>query len=157
MRTIRRRRLERKTDYKARFGLLKSQYPRLIARRTNRYVVVQIIETNKAQDKIVAGLTSKILLEKGWPKTSIGSLKNKTAAYLTGFLLGKMAQKKDIKEVVFDIGMHRNVHKSRLYAVLKGAIDSGLTIAHNPDVLPSEKDIESNDKYKPIMAKIIKE
>ena len=32
----RRRRIEAKTDYKARFNLLKSEKPRLVVRKTNR-------------------------------------------------------------------------------------------------------------------------
>jgi len=157
MRTIRRRRLEKKTDYKSRFSLLKSNNPRLVARRTNRYLIVQIIQTSLAQDKVIVGLTSKALLEKGWPKAEEGSLKNKIAAYLIGFLIGKMAQKNNVKTVMFDIGMHRNVHKSRLYALLKGAIDSGLVVPHNPDILPSDKELEADEKFKLLKNRITKE
>lgn len=135
MKTPRRRRLEKKTDYKARFNFLKSGEKRLVARKTNRYIIAQIVETNIAQDKVLLGITSKTLLEKGWPKEKAGSLKSIPAAYLTGFLLGKLAREKKIKKLIYDIGMHRNIHKSRLHAFLKGAIDSGLEIAHDSKIL----------------------
>ncbi len=156
MKTVRRRRLERKTDYKARLALLKSGKPRLVARKTNRYIIAQIVETKNAQDKIILGITSKILLEKGWPKTSQGGLKNLTASYLTGFILGKMAHEKNIKSAIFDIGMHRNVHKSRFYAVLKGALDAGLKIPHNPAALPPDNSLQ-NEKFKNILNKLTKQ
>ena len=43
MKTIRRRRLEHKTDYKARLGLLKSNMPKLVVRKSNRYITVQLV------------------------------------------------------------------------------------------------------------------
>ena len=73
MKIPRRRRLEAKTDYKLRLGLLKSEKPRLVIRKTNSYIIAQIVETEIAQDKIVVGTTSKSLIEKGWPKEKIGS------------------------------------------------------------------------------------
>jgi len=148
MKTVRRRRLEKKTDYKARFALLKTKEARLIARKTNRYIIVQIVESNQAQDKVLVGITSKILLTKDWPKEHEGSLKSLQAAYLTGFLIGKLAQKKNIKSVIFDMGMNRNIHKSRFYAILKGAIDSGLHIPHDPEALPADKDFQRNEKLR---------
>lgn len=156
MKTVRRRRAEKKTDYKARFGLLKSGEIRLVVRKTNRYILAQFIETSHAQDKIIFGLTSKILIEKGWPKANMGSMKSLPAAYLTGFILGKLALQKNIKQAVLDIGMHRNIHKSRLYAVLKGTLDAGLKIPHNPEALPSDEDLQRNEKFRSILNKITK-
>ena len=154
MRSVRRRRLEKKTDYKSRLSLLKGNTLRLVARKTNRYIIVQIVESRQAQDKVVIGITSKKLLEKGWAKNNQGSLKNITAAYLTGYLIGKSALEKNIKLAIFDMGMHRNVHKSRLYAVLKGAIDAGLKIPHNSEALPSDEEINKNEKFKATLTKI---
>ncbi len=134
--TIRRRRKQGKTDYRARFSLLKSELPRLVVRKTNRYIVAQIIETEVAQDKIVLGVTSKDLIKYGWPEEKIGSLKNLGAAYLTGFLIGKKYGKN--KKIILDIGLHRNIKKGRLYAVLNGAVDAGLDIPHSEEALPGE-------------------
>ncbi len=141
--TQRRRRKEAKTDYKLRFNLLKSKKARLIVRKTNRYVIAQIIESDIAQDKVLESANSRDLLEKGWPKEKSGSLKSLPAAYLTGLMLARHAKSKP-KELVLDIGMHRSVHGGRVFAALKGAVDGGLKIAHDPKTLPKMERINSN-------------
>jgi large subunit ribosomal protein L18 len=151
--TQRRRRQERKTDYKARFNLLKSEKPRLVVRKTNRYILAQIVESDIAQDKVIAETSSKDLLSKGWPKEKSGSLKSLPAAYLTGFLLVKSLKTK-IGEVVLDLGLQRNIRGSRLYAALKGATDAGLRIPHNPEALPEMDKINKNEKLKSIFEKV---
>jgi large subunit ribosomal protein L18 len=156
MRTIRRRRLEAKTDYKSRLALLKSQKPRLVVRKTNRYIIAQIVQTEIAQDKVVAGLTSKVLLSKGWPSELSGSLKSLGAAYLTGFLLGKLALHSGVKDIILDIGMQRNTKNSRLFAIVRGVVDAGVSVPHNPDVLPQMENIK-NDKIAKLFDKIIGE
>ncbi|MDO8459853.1 MAG: 50S ribosomal protein L18 [Nanoarchaeota archaeon] len=142
-RRLKRRRKEAKTDYRARLALLKSEKPRLVIRRTNRYLIAQLVESDIAQDKVIMSVTSKDLISKGWPSEKIGSLKSLPAAYLTGYLIGKMGKQK-IKEAVLDIGMHRNMHKSRIYAVLKGAVDAGLIVPHSKEALPEIDKITKN-------------
>jgi len=154
MKIPRRRRLERKTDYVARFSFLKSKKPRIAARKTNKYIIAQIVETRIAQDKTIVGITSKYLLGKGWPKDKEGSLKSLPAAYLTGYALGKMAIHKKIKSAIYDMGMHRNVHGSRLFAFLKGAIDAGLEIPHSEESLPTEEHLNKNEKLKGLIEKV---
>lgn len=151
-RTIRRRRREGKTDYKARLSLLKSGRPRAVFRKTNRHIIGQIVSSEVSQDKVVVSVTSKDLLAKGWPENLKGSLKSLQASYLTGFLLGKKS--KDIKEAVFDIGLQRNIHKSKLYAFLKGLIDSGFDIPCGENCLPDEKYLNNNEKTKGLIDKI---
>lgn len=146
--------MQAKTDYKARLALLKSEKPRLIVRRTNRYIIAQIAVSEIAQDKVIVGISSKILLSKGWAEDAKGSLKSIPAAYLTGFILGKMAQEKNISEAILDIGMYRNIQKSRIYAVLKGAIDSGMEIPHSDEALP---EINPGEKIAKIFEKIKQE
>jgi large subunit ribosomal protein L18 len=154
-RSIRQRRLKGKTDYKTRLALLKSGRLRLVVRKTNRYMIAQLIETNIAQDKVVVGITSNMLLSKGWPKEKSGSLKSIPAAYLTGLALAKLA-KSEIKnkEIVLDMGMYRNIQKSRIYAVLKGAVDGGLKIPHGEHVLPTEKELARNKSLSEILEKL---
>ncbi len=142
-RSIRQRRLQAKTDYKARLALLKSNKPRLVIRKTNRYIIVQFVESSIAQDKVIVGTSSEILLSKGWPKDKKGSLKSLPACYLAGFVLGKMAKDK-VKTAILDMGMYRNIQKSRIYAALRGVIDSGITIPHNEKSLPSIEEIGRN-------------
>lgn len=156
MKTIRRRRLENKTDYKNRFGLLKSGTPRLVVRKTSRYIIAQIIESDIAQDRIVTGVNSKDLLGKGWPMEKSGSLKSLPAAYLTGLLLSAKA-KNAPKNLILDLGMYHNVKKSRLYSLVKGAVDGGLSISHSPEVLPTEEELKKNPALAPLFEKIRKE
>ena len=155
-RSIRKRRLQRKTDYKARLGLLKSETPRLVIRKTNRYLIAQIVKTDIAKDKVVTGVNSKQLIGLGWPKESRGSLKSLPAAYLTGLLIGRASESKKIKKEILDIGMYRNVHKSRIYAVLKGALDAGLEVSHDKEALPSMEEIKKNKKVAQLMEKLNK-
>ena len=152
---IRRRRLENKTDYKARLALLKSDKPRLVVRKSNRYISAQIVKSEVAQDITLASFNSKILISKEWPKELSGSLKSIPAGYLTGFLLGSSLKEelKD-KEIILDIGMNRAIPKSRIFAVLKGAIDSGLNIPHDEESLPSLTSLKSNKKLSSMFEKL---
>jgi large subunit ribosomal protein L18 len=148
MRTIRRRRRETKTDYKARLAMLKSGKPRLVVRKTNKYIIVQIVESNIAQDKVLTNASSKELLQKGWPKEKSGSLKSLQAAYLTGILIAKKSKE---KEAILDVGLNRNIQGSRIYAVLKGAIEGGIIIPHNKDALPTEERLNKNENLKGLL------
>jgi len=152
MKILKRRRLESKTDYRARLALLKSGMPRLVVRKTNKYIITQVVTSDIAQDKIIAGVNSKSLLSKGWPENAKGSLKSIPAAYLTGLLIGKLASEKKISEAILDMGMYRNIQKSRIYAVLKGAVDAGMKIPHSEETLPEIK--INNEKIKSAFEKI---
>ena len=157
MRSVRRRRLERKTDYKARFGLLKSGKSRLVVRKTNRYVIAQIVKSDIAKDKVLLGMSTKDLLSLGWPKEKQGSLKSLAACYSIGFLIGQKAKTLKETDLILDMGMHRNTHKSRIYAVLKGAIDAGITIPVSEQSLPEEKDINRIKELESLVQKVTKE
>lgn len=152
-RTIRRRRLEHKTDYKARLALLKSRSPRLVVRKSNRYVVAQLVISDVAQDRVIATANSKELIEKGWSKDLAGSLKSLPAAYLTGMLLGNKI-KSEYKKAIADLGMYRNVKKSRIYAVIRGFIDSGIELPCDESMLPSDEDLQKNEKTKSSFTKV---
>ncbi len=151
--TIRRRRKEGKTDYGARLEMLKSNNVRLIIRKTNRYIIAQFVQSDIAQDSVISAANSRMLLDIGWPKELSGSLKSKQAAYLTGLMLGA-ASKSKVKSAIVDIGLHRNVKKSRIYSALKGIIDSGIKIPHGKEALPSEEDLNSNEKLSPLITKL---
>ena len=138
LRTMKRRRRERKTDYKLRKGLLSSDVPRIVIRKTNKYFIVQVITSNEAQDKVVAGVTSKDLIKKGWDSEKWGSLKSIPAGYLTGLLLAKKIGK---GKFIIDLGMMRTISGSRIFAVVKGLVDGGLDIPVNKEVFPSEERI----------------
>ncbi len=136
LRTQKRRRRENKTDYQARMGLLKSSFPRIVIRRTNRYFIAQIVESNAAKDKVVIGVTSKDLLENGWDEKFAGSLKSISAGYLTGYLLAKKAKK---GEFIVDLGMATKKNGGRIYSVVAGLIEGGLKINANEKIFPSKE------------------
>ena len=68
MKVPKRRRKEGKTEYNKRLGLLKGKKPRVVFRKTNRYIISQYITSEEAQDKVEFSITSKILMKYGWPK-----------------------------------------------------------------------------------------
>ena len=142
MKTQRRRRQEGKTDYGKRVKLLKSEKPRLVVRRTNRYIIAQYTLSEDAKDKIIFGINSKALLKYGWPEEFRGSLKSLSAAYLTGFLMGKKIQKQKLEQPIIDFGMLRMQHKNKLFAFIKGVIDSGIEISCKEEAFPEEERIK---------------
>ncbi len=129
-----RRKREGKTNYKKRLALLKSNLPRLVVRISNRYVMCQLIDYRPEGDYILSTSTSKELSKFGW--TAAAS--NLPSAYLTGYLCGKRVLKRGTKKAILDIGFREVVRGSKIFAALKGLVDAGLQIPHNPDVFPSE-------------------
>ena len=141
-RVIIRRKRERKTDYKNRIGLLKSGRPRVSVRKTNKFLVVQLIKSSEAKDKVVMGVNSKELLSQGLDKKFENPLKSIPAAYLTGYIVGKkIVEKLKDKEVILDLGLQKTLAGSRLYGVLKGLVDAGVNIPCDEKVFPSEERI----------------
>ena len=64
-----------------------------------------------------------------------------SAAYLTGFLFGKKALANDVDETILDIGLQPSIKGTKIYSVLKGAVDAGLYVPHNDSILPEESRI----------------
>tara|TARA_Y100000310_G_C20674885_1_gene812425 strand:+ start:1442 stop:1915 length:474 start_codon:yes stop_codon:yes gene_type:complete len=139
------RRIKGNTDYKARINLLKSGKARIVFRKTNKYIIGQYIKSKEAKDSVVLGVTSKNLLEYGWPESKLGSLKSLTASYLTGFLLGNKILKTDEVEGIFDLGLLRSIAKSRPYAFLKGVFDSGVKIKVEGKMFPDEEKLKKEN------------
>ena len=106
----------------------------MVVRKTNTRVIVQLTEAKVIGDSTVAAAVSSELSKYGWD-AGTGNL---PAAYLTGLLAGLRADARGLKHAVLDVGLHPPVRGSRLYAALKGALDAGMDIPHNPDVLPDE-------------------
>ncbi len=127
-----RRKREGKTDYKKRLKLLLSHKPRLVIRKSLDNMIAQIVEYDEKGDKILVSAHSSELKKLGW-KFSKGNL---PAAYLTGLLAGAKAKKKKISEAMLDLGLQTSVRGSRIYACLKGVIDAGIKVPHNPEILP---------------------
>jgi len=130
------RKVTGKTDYKKRLNLLLAEKPRLVIRRSVDNIMAQMVDYAPDGDIIIATVHSASLKKMGW-KHSTG---NTTAAYLTGLALGKKLKGK-VKEAVLDIGLQKSVKGSRIYACLKGVIDSGINVPHDPEILPDAKRI----------------
>ncbi len=140
-----RRRREGKTDYRKRLKLLSGEFPRVIFRKTNKYIIGQYITSKGAQDEIKIGVNSKELTKYGWPKEFEGSLKSIPASYLTGMLIGRKIIDKNLGKLsaIIDFGMYRSIHKTKAYAFLKGLIDAGIEIkAGEKGVFPDENRIK---------------
>jgi len=149
-----RRRNECKTNYKKRLILLKGNFPRLVIRKTNKYIILQVIESSQALDQVIYNANTKELLKSGWPIDRKGSLKSITASYLGGLLLGKRIKGLK-KEIILDSGLIPNTSGSRVYAAVKGVADTGIKIKFNKDVFPSEEKIKGeNTKVKDIFEKV---
>ena len=152
-----RRRRSHRTDYRARLKLLSSSLPRAVVRRSLKYVSVQITEFDPTGDRIVASALSKELKELGWD----ASFSTTPAAYLVGYLAGKKAVGKGVKQAVLDIGLRSPSKGSRVFAALKGMCDAGLSIPHDPGVLPSKERLsgahlgkEIPEKFKAVKSKL---
>lgn len=156
IRIVKRRRREGKTDYKARLVLLKSNSPRLVVRKSNRYVILQLVESSNAHDKILVGVSTKELLNLGWPADKSGSLKSLGACYLAGLLLGKkISEHGKIKgRVILDSGLIPNTKGSRVYAAAKGVKDSGVDIKISENVFPVEERIKKHKFFEEVEKKI---
>lgn len=140
MKIQKRRRRENKTDYLKRLKLLKSGKPRIVFRKTNKYLIAQYVESSEAQDKVVFGFDSRELLKYGIDKKA--SLKNLTASYLFGYLVGKKISEKKLETPIVDFGMISTLHKTKVYAFLKGLIDAGIEINCKEECFPDEARIK---------------
>ena len=129
--------IRKKTDYKQRLELLKSGLLRLVIRKSNRAVLVQLIEYKDNKDFVLSSNKSTILKKYGYKF----STSNLVASYLTGFLVGTnfLKSNKKHKEAIVDLGLQRIFYGGKLFAATKGVIDSGLKVRINEKVFPSEE------------------
>jgi len=135
MKTLYRRKKEGKTDYKLRLRLLSSNKTRLVVRRSLKNISAQLINYEPNGDKTIVSANTRELVKLGWKSAR----RNTPSAYLIGLLIADKAKKKHIAGAILDIGLLESIKNSLPFAVLKGAIDGGLKIAHSPDNLPDEK------------------
>ncbi|MBI4116689.1 50S ribosomal protein L18 [Candidatus Pacearchaeota archaeon] len=145
MKSIKRRRQENKTDYQKRMRILKGNLPRVVFRKTNRHIISEYVVSDETKDRAEIGVTSKNLLKYGWPEKFKGSLKSIPASYLTGFLIGKKIIKGKKETPIVDLGMTRNIHKSKAFAFLNGLVDAGLKIKHDKKTFPEEDRIKGKN------------
>ncbi|MDD5087050.1 MAG: 50S ribosomal protein L18 [Candidatus Nanoarchaeia archaeon] len=133
-----RRKREKKTNYKRRIALLKSGKPRLVVRKSLSNIIIQVIEYTPKGDNVLVSASSKEVSKLGY-KMNRG---NVPSAYLTGLLLGQKAKKKKINDAILDTGLNMDVKGSRIYAALKGVVDSGMKIPCSEKVFPTKERID---------------
>lgn len=152
------RRVLGKTDYKGRMEMLKSSMPRLVVRKSLRFIRAQVIEAGEKGDKTLLSANSGSLRKIGW-QFSCDSI---PAAYLTGLAIGKHALKNNIKGMILDTGLYKSTKGNRIYAVAKGVKDSGVEINLGEEVVPGEDRIsgqhiaKSNEKFKDLTSNFSK-
>lgn len=151
LRLNKKRRLQGKTDYKLRLGLLKSGIPRIVIRKTNKNFLLQVVESEESRDKPKIGASSRELLKHGWDKKFEGSLKSIPAAYLTGILLAKKVKK---GEFILDLGMARKKNQGRYYAVAAGLKEGGLNIRASEEIFPPKERL-NGEHLKPEVKTIV--
>lgn len=127
-----RRRKEGKTNYAKRLAFVKSNKNRLVVRRSNKRVLVELVSQGKQGDQTLVFASSKELQQFGWK----GNFCNIPAGYLTGLLAGKKAVQSGQKEAVLDIGFQVAHHGGVLFAAAKGALDAGLQLSLGEKSVP---------------------
>ncbi len=130
-----RRKREGATNYRKRLKILISNKPRLVIRKSLKNIQAAIVVYDKKGDIVKVSCHSSNLKKFGW----VYGTGNLPAAYLVGFLLGKRAKK--INDAILDMGLNKSVRVSRIYAVLAGALDAGLKVLYNKEILPSKERI----------------
>jgi len=167
-----RRRREGKTDYFARRKMVaqdKDKYNtpkyRLIARITNKRIICQIAYSTIQGDRMLCQADSRELAKYGVPC----GYTNYSACYATGLLIARRAldlvgladsitgveeadaaeyhvEKEDNErkpfKVILDVGLIRTIPGSRVFGILKGAVDGGLHIPHSVKKFPGFKEPE---------------
>jgi large subunit ribosomal protein L18 len=129
-----RRRKEGKTDYYKRAKLVVSDRPRMVVRKTNRHIIIQLVIAEIEGDRTLIRASSQELPGYGFT----GSTSNTPSAYLTGVLFAVKALNADYQRAVLDIGLHRATQGARVFAALKGAVTAGLDVPHSVDILPDD-------------------
>ncbi|VVB71075.1 50S ribosomal protein L18 [uncultured archaeon] len=138
-----RRRREGKTDYVKRLALVKSGRTRLIVRKSNRNMIIQFIDWNPKGD--VTKVHVESLKIKG-----LAPVVNTQTAYITGFIAGKKAMEKGIKDFILDLGLNKSSKANVLYAAVKGVLDSGLKGTVGEEMLPEKARLEGQHLKKKI-------
>ena len=130
-----RRRREGKTNYRTRRALVLSRVPRLVVRLSLKNAIVQVIESEAIGDKVIVSAHSRELAKTyGW-KSNCGNI---PSAYLTGLLCGYKALANGVEKAFLDIGLHIPSKGTRVFAALKGVVDSGVEVPHSEEILPDE-------------------
>ena len=128
-----RRRREGRTNYGSRLALLKGKTPRLVIRKLNKGVLVQLVEYSEKGDRTICQASNFDLKQ-----FNFTAKRNVPSAYLIGFIIGKKALAKKVTRFIPDFGLHTASKGGVLFAVVKGAVDAGLATKLDEAKLPSK-------------------
>ena len=129
-----RRRKEGKTNYYARMKLVVSDRPRMVVRRSNRHITIQMVTAEMDGDRTLVTAHSSELSKFGFT----GSTSGTPAAFLTGMLFAVKALNAGHTSAILDIGLHRAKPGARVFGALKGAVTAGLDVPHGEEILPDD-------------------
>lgn len=127
-----RRKRDGLTDYRQRMKLLSSHLPRLVVRKSNAGLSLQIIEYSPSGDRVLFESSTRELQGHGW-KAPTG---NTPAAYACGLLLASKSKGK-VSSCIVDLGLQSVTKGSRLFAAVKGVADGGVKVPLGPENVPS--------------------
>lgn len=130
-----RRKRDGRTNYRKRLTLLVSGSHRVVVRKTNKNMIVQVVNYAENGDAVIVTANSSELNKLGWTHAT-GNL---PAAYLTGMLAARKALKKNVKSAIVDLGLQIPSKGSRLFAAVKGSIDGGLDVKASDEAFPKEE------------------
>ena len=114
-----------------------SRQDRVVVRKSAKNVQIQLIAPTPDGDITYSSAVSSELAKYGYT----GATGNTPAAYLTGLLFGLKSLKNGYGGGILDIGLQASSVGSRVYAALKGIVDSGFDIPCSSEVFPSEERI----------------
>jgi large subunit ribosomal protein L18 len=129
-----RRRREGKTNYHVRYRLLLSRKPRVVVRKSNQNITIQLVVAELRGDRTLLTVSSKELLGFGYDLNR-GNL---PAAYLTGLLFGKRMLALGYDDAILDIGLQSSTKGGRVYSALMGITDAGVNVPHKKEIFPDE-------------------
>jgi len=119
--------------------MIVSNAPRLVVRGSLKHMWGQMVDALPIGDRTLVSACSKEVSKKfGW-KAYCGNL---PTAYLIGFLLGHRALSLGIDHAILDIGLKKASKGARVFAALKGAVDSGLNMQYDAEIIPQESRIK---------------
>jgi len=122
------------TDYALRTKLLRSKLPQLVVRSSNKYVYAQVTSPATSGDRVLTSASSKELAAFGW---TLGSA-SIPASYLVGYLTGLRAVSRGIPSAILNMGLTAPTKGNRAFAVMGGAVEAGLKVPRQEDVMPSK-------------------
>ena len=130
-----RRRREGKTDYYKRTSLVVADAPRMVVRRTNRDIIIQLVTAEMDGDRALVAANSAELEHNGTRDQCQTHLQRTSPACS----LPQKQRKQSFDRAILDIGLSRATKGARVFAALKGAVEAGLDVPHGEEILPSDE------------------